>query len=69
MLDRFRIATKGRYCLSGGENVLCLADVSAPDLIELRRLTEGPLPKRDERVTCYLDNIGMVVDAWRRRAT
>ncbi|MHB2208322.1 PilZ domain-containing protein [Methylobacterium sp. CM6257] len=60
MLDRFRIATKGRYCLSGGEDVPCLADVSATDFIELRRLTEGPLPKRDERVICYLDNIGML---------
>lgn len=60
MLDRFKIATKGRYCLSGGEDVQCLADVSATDFIELRRLTEGPLPERDDRVICYLDNIGML---------
>lgn len=60
MLDRFSIATKGRYCLSGGGDVLCLADVSATDFIELRRLTEGPLPKQSDRVICYLDNIGML---------
>jgi hypothetical protein len=60
VLDRFRITTKGRYSLSGGEDVLCLADVSATDLIELRRLTEGPLPKRSDHVICYLDNIGML---------
>lgn len=60
MLDRFRITTKGRYCLSGGEDVQCLADVSATDFIELRRLTHGPLPQGGARVICYLDDLGML---------
>lgn len=55
MLDRFKISTKGRYCLSGGEDVLCLADVSATDFIELRRLTDGPLPRQSDRVICYFE--------------
>lgn len=60
MLDRFRIATKGRYSISGGEDVQCLADVSAADFIELRRLTAGPLPSSGARVICYLDDLGMI---------
>lgn len=60
MLDRFRIATKGRYCVSGGGDVPCLADVSATDFIELRRLTEGSMPEPGARVTCFLDDLGLV---------
>lgn len=60
MPHRFRIATKGRYCLSGGEDVSCLADVSATDFIELHRLTEGPLPSQNDRIICFLDNIGIL---------
>lgn len=60
VLDRFRIATKGRYSISGGEDVPCLADVSAADFIELRRLTAGPLPSSGARVICYLDDLGML---------
>ncbi|MCJ2055414.1 hypothetical protein MKL09_02480, partial [Methylobacterium sp. J-048] len=60
MLDRFRITAKGRYCLPGGEDVQCLADVSATDFVELRRLTQGLLPQVGERVICYLDDLGML---------
>jgi len=58
--DRSRIATSGRYCLPGGEDVRCFADVSSSDLIELRRIAGRPLPEAEERITCYLDNIGMI---------
>ncbi|MCJ2089543.1 PilZ domain-containing protein [Methylobacterium sp. E-005] len=60
MPDQFKITTMGRYCVAGGEDVQCLADVSATDEIELRRLAEGPLPKTGTRVACYLDNIGLM---------
>lgn len=60
MLDRFQIATKRGYFTIGGEDVLCLADVSATDFVELRRLTQGPLPDAGARVTCYFDDLGMV---------
>jgi hypothetical protein len=60
MLDRFQIATQGRYCSAGGEDVQCLADVSATDFIELRRLADGPVPKSGTHVTCFLDNIGLM---------
>lgn len=60
MLEQFHITTKGRYCLPGEADIQCLADVSATDVIELRRLTEGPLPEAGARVTCFLDNVGMV---------
>lgn len=60
MLDPNGITTRGRYCRSTGGDVPCLADVPATNLIEVRRLTDGPLPKLSEQVTCYLDNIGMV---------
>lgn len=59
MLDRLKITIKDRYCLPGGEDVRCLADVSASDLIELHRLTGEPLLKRDDHVIRYLDNIGI----------
>lgn len=60
VLDRSRITTKGRYCLSGGEDVQCLADVSATEFIELRRLTQGSLPQAGAHVICYLDDLGML---------
>jgi hypothetical protein len=60
VLDLFKIATKGRYCVSRGEDVLCFADVTAADFIELRRFKEGPLPNSGDRIICYLDNIGML---------
>lgn len=60
MADRFSLTTKGRYCLPGGEDVPCLADLSSSVSIELRRVTDGPLPEAEARITCYLDNIGMV---------
>lgn len=60
MFDQARIATKGRYCLLGGEDVPCLADISTTDTIDVRRLTPGSLPGGGERVTCCLDNIGLV---------
>ena len=60
VLDQFRVATKGRYCLSGGEDVQCLADVSAADFIELRPLAAGLVPGSGARVICYLDDLGML---------
>lgn len=60
MLDKFRITTKGRYCLHGEADIRCLADVSATDVIELRRIVEGPLPEAEARISCFLDNVGMV---------
>lgn len=60
MVDQSKIATKGRYCLLDGEDVPCLANISGSDTIELCRLTQGPLPKSGARVTCYLDDIGLV---------
>lgn len=60
MLDHSTIATKGRYCLPGGEDVSCLVDLSAPDIFELHRLSDGPTPAVGRRITCYLDNIGSV---------
>ncbi|MCJ2068143.1 PilZ domain-containing protein [Methylobacterium sp. J-030] len=60
MLDQLRITTKGRYCSSGGADVPCLADVSATDIIELRRIEHGSLPDSGVRVACYLDNIGLI---------
>ena len=60
MADRFSFTTKGRYCLPGGEDVPCLADLSSSASIELRRVTDGPLPEAEARITCFLDDIGMV---------
>ncbi|MER2198430.1 PilZ domain-containing protein [Methylobacterium brachiatum] len=60
MLEQLYVTTKGRYCLPGEVDIQCLADVSAPDVIELRRLIEGPLPEAEARITCFLDNVGMV---------
>ena len=60
MLDQSRVKTQGRYCLVGGEDVPCIANVSASDVIELRRVVQGALPKSGARVACYLDNIGLV---------
>ena len=60
MLDRFRIATKGRYCLPGGQDVPCLAEITAADSIALRRVAHGALPGVGVRIACYLDNIGLV---------
>ena len=37
MPEQFHITTKGRYCLHGEADIQCLADVSATDVIELRR--------------------------------
>lgn len=60
MTDQCSVATKGRYCLAGGEDILCLADVFATDFVKLRRLAKGPLPKYSDHVICYLENIGML---------
>jgi len=60
VLERLRITTRGRYCLHGEADIQCLADVSATDVIELRRLVEGPLPEAEARITCFLDHVGMV---------
>jgi hypothetical protein len=60
MVEGFKVATSGRYCLTGGDDVQCLADVSATDAVEIRRLSVGPLPKSGTRVACYLDNIGLM---------
>ncbi|MCJ2117126.1 PilZ domain-containing protein [Methylobacterium sp. J-001] len=60
MPEQFHITTKGRYCLHGEADIQCLADVSATDVIELRRIAEGPLPVAEARITCFLDNVGMV---------
>ncbi len=60
MPEKFHITTKGRYCLHGEADIQCLADVSATDVIELRRIAEGPLPMAEARITCFLDNVGMV---------
>jgi hypothetical protein len=54
VLEQFHIATKGRYCLPGEADIQCLADVSATNVIELRRITEGPLPKAEAGITCFL---------------
>lgn len=60
MSGQFSITTSGRYCLIGEEDVPCVADLSSSSSIELRRLTDGPLPEAEARITCYLDSIGMV---------
>lgn len=60
MLERSRITTKGRCCLIGGEDVPCLADVSATDVIELHRVVPRAALKNGIRVACYLDNIRLV---------
>ena len=60
MPDLSKVATKGRYSLSGGDDVPCLADVTVADIIELHGLPDGPRPMRNDRIICYLDNIGML---------
>lgn len=60
MSERPKIATEGRYCVLGGEDVQCFAEVYAMDLIELHPLIESAKPERGDRITCCLNNIGMV---------
>lgn len=60
MSERLKIATEGRYCVLGGEDVQCLAEVHAMDLIELHPLIGGAQPERADRITCNLNNIGTV---------
>lgn len=60
MSDNLIITTKGRYCLIGGEDIPCLADLSSSASIELRRVTNGVLPEVEARIICFLDNVGMV---------
>ncbi|SDO46902.1 PilZ domain-containing protein [Methylobacterium phyllostachyos] len=60
MREQGSIAAKGRYCWLGSRDVQCLAAVSATNFIELHPATEGALPEVGERVTCYLDDIGMI---------